>query len=185
MAGQGRREIGRLFNEVPELYDRVRPTYPDELFADLVAVTGVHEGSPVLEVGCGTGQAMRSLAALGFSLTAVEPGAGMASLARHRVASRLWSGGQRAELLEKIELFKSPPVFDDSTLPNAPDLVSHHSAPPARRRDAQQRAKLGSPDNHAGDDGCSLGEGVGQSHVEVGERGVQSVNVSDRAGRVG
>jgi SAM-dependent methyltransferase len=87
MAGQGRREIGRLFNEVPELYDRVRPTYPDELFADLVAVTGVHEGSPVLEVGCGTGQATRSLAALGFSLTAVEPGAGMASLARHRVAS--------------------------------------------------------------------------------------------------
>ena len=47
----------RLFDEVPELYDRVRPTYPPELFADLVAITGIHEGSSVLEVGCGTGQA--------------------------------------------------------------------------------------------------------------------------------
>jgi SAM-dependent methyltransferase len=76
-----------LFDEAPELYDRVRPTYPDELFADLVAVTGIHEGSSVLEVGCGTGQATRSLAALGFKVTAVEPGAGMAALARQRLGS--------------------------------------------------------------------------------------------------
>ena len=32
----GRGRLRRVFNEVPELYDRVRPTYPDELFADLV-----------------------------------------------------------------------------------------------------------------------------------------------------
>jgi SAM-dependent methyltransferase len=74
-----------LFDEVPELYDRVRPTYPDELFADLVAITGVHEGSSVLEVGCGTGKATLSLAALGLSVTAVEPGASMAALARQRL----------------------------------------------------------------------------------------------------
>src|SRR5712675_3373893 len=81
------RELGRVFNEVPELYDRVRPTYPDELFADLVAITGMDGRSSVLEVGCGTGQATRSLAALGFSVTAVEPGAGMATLARQRLGS--------------------------------------------------------------------------------------------------
>ena len=86
MPGEDRRATGRLFDEVAELYDRVRPTYPDELFADLVAITGIHEGSSVLEVGCGTGQATRSLAALGFSVTAVEPGAGMAALARQRLS---------------------------------------------------------------------------------------------------
>lgn len=85
VADQDRRE-GRLFNEAPELYDRVRPTYPDALFADLVAITGIHEGSSVLEVGCGTGQATRSLAALGFSVTAVEPGSGLAAVARQRLA---------------------------------------------------------------------------------------------------
>ena len=87
MPSLDRRATGRLFDEVPELYDRVRPTYPPELFADLVAITGIHAGSSVLEVGCGTGQATSSLAALGFLVTAVEPGAGMAALARQRLSS--------------------------------------------------------------------------------------------------
>ncbi|MEU9519763.1 methyltransferase domain-containing protein [Streptomyces sp. NPDC048224] len=100
------RDLGRVFNEVPELYDRVRPGYPDELFADLVAVTGADDRSSVLEVGCGTGQATRSLAALGCSVTAVEPGADMAALARRKLASlrnvevetstfEEWDGGGR------------------------------------------------------------------------------------------
>jgi SAM-dependent methyltransferase len=80
------RRLGRVFNEVPALYDRVRPRYPDDLFADLVAITGLGEGSSVLEVGCGTGQATRSLAALVGQVTAVEPGADMAALARERTA---------------------------------------------------------------------------------------------------
>ncbi|MFD4231208.1 class I SAM-dependent methyltransferase [Streptomyces sp. NPDC058545] len=82
-----RHDLGRAFNEVSELYDRVRPGYPDELFADLGSITGMDERSSVLEVGCGTGQATRSLAALGCSVTAVEPGTDMAALARRRIAS--------------------------------------------------------------------------------------------------
>jgi ubiquinone/menaquinone biosynthesis C-methylase UbiE len=65
MDNGGRRRTGAVFNEVAELYDRVRPTYPGELFEDLVAITGLGQQSSVLEVGCGTGQATRSLAALG------------------------------------------------------------------------------------------------------------------------
>jgi SAM-dependent methyltransferase len=73
--------------QVPELYDRVRPTYPDRLFADLVSLTGLQAESSVLEVGCGTGQATRSLAAIGCSVTAIEPGTGMADLATKRLAA--------------------------------------------------------------------------------------------------
>jgi SAM-dependent methyltransferase len=87
MAVSNGRELGRVFNEVPELYDRVRPGYPDELFADLVAISGMTEKSSVLEVGCGTGQATRSLAAFGCSVTAIEPGEAMAALARQRLAA--------------------------------------------------------------------------------------------------
>ena len=87
MTGPDRRDLGQVFNEVPELYDRVRPAYPAELFADLVAVTGIDQGSSVLEVGCGTGQATRSLAELGCSVTAVELGPAMAALARQRLSS--------------------------------------------------------------------------------------------------
>jgi SAM-dependent methyltransferase len=81
------RELGRVFNEVPELYDRVRPGYPDELFTDLVALTGLNKRSAVLEVGSGTGQATRSLAAIGGAVTGIEPGEGMAALARERLAA--------------------------------------------------------------------------------------------------
>src|SRR5215831_11424622 len=82
MADAARQDLGRVFDEVPDLYDRVRPGYPGELFADLIAITGVDERSSILEVGCGTGQATRSLAALGMSVTAVERGAALAALAR-------------------------------------------------------------------------------------------------------
>jgi SAM-dependent methyltransferase len=87
MADEDPRYLGRVFNQVPELYDRVRPTYPDELFADLVSITGLDDQSSVLEVGCGTGQATRSLAQFGCVVTAVELGADMAALARQRIAT--------------------------------------------------------------------------------------------------
>ncbi len=72
---------------MPDLYDRIRPTYPNELIADLGDITHLDEGSAVLEIGCGTGQATRSLAALGCSVTAVEPGSGMVALARARMSA--------------------------------------------------------------------------------------------------
>ncbi len=86
MSSGDQRERGKLFNEVPALYERVRPSYPDALFTDLVAVTGVDATSAVLEIGCGTGQATRPLAQLGCDVTAIEPGVEMADIARHRMA---------------------------------------------------------------------------------------------------
>ena len=81
-----RRSLGRVFDEVPDLYDRMRPGYPPALFRDLAHITGIGTGSNVLEVGCGTGQATRPLAELAGTVTAVEPGDGMAELARRRLA---------------------------------------------------------------------------------------------------
>ena len=87
MASADRRHLSRVFDEVPELYDRVRPTYPTELFADLVSITGVSKRSSVLEVGCGTGQATVPLATFGCSVVAVEAGNGMAAVAHQRLAA--------------------------------------------------------------------------------------------------
>ncbi len=78
--------LGDVFNEVPELYDRMRPVYPAELFADLASIARIRGGWHVLEVGCGTGQATRSLASLGCFVTAVEPGPAMVAIARERLA---------------------------------------------------------------------------------------------------
>ena len=79
-------DLRRVFDDIADLYDRVRPSYPDELFADLCDLTSIEAGASVLEVGCGTGQATRALAGMGCSVTAVEMGPALADLARTRLA---------------------------------------------------------------------------------------------------
>jgi hypothetical protein len=82
---QDRSATGRLVDGVSELCDRVRPTYPDDLVANLVAIPETHDGSLMLEVDSGIGPATPSLGAVGFSVAAVEPTAGMSDLARQRL----------------------------------------------------------------------------------------------------
>jgi SAM-dependent methyltransferase len=82
-----RRRLRATFEEVPELYDRARPLYPPQLFDDLVAYAGLDATSRVLEIGCGTGQATLPLAERGLEVVCVELGAGLAEVARRRLAA--------------------------------------------------------------------------------------------------
>src|SRR5437868_10523952 len=66
------------FDEVAELYDRVRPGYPDDLLDELAAA--LPRSPVVVEVGPGTGQATKGLVARGASVTAVELGAHLAAV---------------------------------------------------------------------------------------------------------
>ena len=74
-------DLRQTFDEVAELYHEIRPVYPDELFSALVQTTGMTPGSNLLEIGPGTGQATKSLAKLGFAITAVELGPALAQIA--------------------------------------------------------------------------------------------------------
>jgi SAM-dependent methyltransferase len=76
-----------LFDAVAELYDRARPTYPPEMFDDLVALAAIPDGGRVLEIAPGTGQATLPMAARGYRITAVELGANLAAVARRNLAS--------------------------------------------------------------------------------------------------
>lgn len=75
------------FNEIAALYDAARPLYPDAVLADLVALTGSQPGDQVLEIGCGTGQLTVPLAERGLRITALEPGADLAAIARRKLAA--------------------------------------------------------------------------------------------------
>lgn len=74
----------RSFNRNATLYDRARPSYPEELFDDLVRLSGVEHGR-ILEIGPGTGQATLPLARRGFSILGLELGKRMAELARGKL----------------------------------------------------------------------------------------------------
>jgi ubiquinone/menaquinone biosynthesis C-methylase UbiE len=75
------RDYGKVFDEVAAEYDRNRPMYPDELVDQACQVAGIGDGDQVLEIGCGSGQLTRSLAARGLHVTALEPGKNLIALA--------------------------------------------------------------------------------------------------------
>jgi SAM-dependent methyltransferase len=118
------RELKQIFDEDPGLYQRARPGYPDELFRDLADLAGIGSGARVLEIGPGTGQATRALAALGARVTALELGPALARVLRERTAE------------DDVEVVVS--AFEDWPLPEQPfDLVvaftSWHWLDPAVR----------------------------------------------------
>jgi SAM-dependent methyltransferase len=73
------------FNEAASLYDGARPDYPDVVFDDLIALSGVPAGGEILEIGPGTGKATVPLARRGFSILGIELGEQMAALAREKL----------------------------------------------------------------------------------------------------
>ena len=68
------------FDSVAEAYDRARPSYPEQLVNDLIALADIGERSRVLEIGPGTGQLSVPLAKHGASSggrgAGSEPGGG-------------------------------------------------------------------------------------------------------------
>jgi SAM-dependent methyltransferase len=81
-----KRELRTTFDAEAELYERARPSYPDELFDDLVELAGLKARSRVVEVGCGTGKATLPLAGRGLRITCVELGTSLAAIAQRKLA---------------------------------------------------------------------------------------------------
>ncbi|NIK60890.1 class I SAM-dependent methyltransferase [Kribbella shirazensis] len=77
-----REKLRTTFGEDAELYDRVRPGYPRELFDEVARVVG--ERPKVLEVGPGTGQATAPMVERGWDVTAVELSPGLAEVLRRK-----------------------------------------------------------------------------------------------------
>lgn len=65
---------GSLFDAAAAEYDAARPSYPDELYAELEARTGPLAGRLVLDCGAGTGIASRQLAARGARVVSLDLG---------------------------------------------------------------------------------------------------------------
>jgi SAM-dependent methyltransferase len=108
------------FDEVAELYDKVRPGFPDELFDELAAA--LPPAPVVVEVGPGTGQATKGLVARGARVTAVELGPHLAAvLARNLPTVEVVVGA-----FEEVEL--TPGSFDAVVAAN-----SYHWVPPEVR----------------------------------------------------
>jgi trans-aconitate methyltransferase len=78
-------EARRSFDRVPDVYERVRPGYPEALFDELFAQ--LPSGPSILEVGPGTGKATKSLLERGARVHAVEIGPALAATLRVQLPS--------------------------------------------------------------------------------------------------
>ena len=74
------------FDEDPDNYQAARPDYPARVYAVLADRCGLRPGVRVLEIGPGTGQVTRRLAAEGASVVAVELGPALAARLREETA---------------------------------------------------------------------------------------------------
>jgi len=80
-----RDRLRTTFDEAASLYDKVRPGYPEDLFDDIVSLSGIESGRRILEIGCGTGQATVPFARRGYRILCVELGENMAAVARRNL----------------------------------------------------------------------------------------------------
>src|SRR5215208_891710 len=80
-----RKRLRTTFDEAASLYDQARPGYPEDLFDDIVSLSGIPAGGRILEIGCGTGQATVPFVRRGYPIRCIELGENMAALARHNL----------------------------------------------------------------------------------------------------
>lgn len=67
-------EFRRVFDTIPEQFDKYRAHFSEALFADLIAYAGIAPGKTVLELGPGTGQNTEPILNTGCSYNAIELG---------------------------------------------------------------------------------------------------------------
>lgn len=124
-----RLRLRATFDDVAELYNRVRPGYPAEIIAELAASTGIRAGTRILEIGCGTGQLTVPLAEFGAEVTAVELGPRLAAIAAAKTRAEIlvadfdsWAGPR-----ERFDLVVSATAFHwldpDTRLARIADLL--------------------------------------------------------------
>jgi len=69
------------FDDAAQLYDEVRPRYPEEIVEHIIAFAALPAHGRICEVGCGTGQMTLPFAQRGYTVVALDQGERLAALA--------------------------------------------------------------------------------------------------------
>ena len=77
-------EFRKIFDTIPEQFDKYRPRYCAELFDDLIEYAGIGPGKTVLEIGPGTGQATDPILDTGCGYHAIELGENLCEMMKKK-----------------------------------------------------------------------------------------------------
>ena len=77
-------DFRKIFDSIPEDFDKWRTRYCDELFADVIEFSKLSPGKTALEIGPGTGQATEPILKAGCSYLAIELGENLAQFTKDK-----------------------------------------------------------------------------------------------------
>jgi SAM-dependent methyltransferase len=77
-------DFRKVFDTIPEEFDKWRPRYCDEAFADIIKYSQLDSQSSALEIGPGTGQATEPILKTGCNYLAIELGAHLAEYTKNK-----------------------------------------------------------------------------------------------------
>lgn len=80
-------DFRKVFDSIPEEFDKWRTRYCDELFTDLIDYTKLDLNKSVLEIGPGTGQATEPILKTNCSYLGIELGEHLASFTENKFSS--------------------------------------------------------------------------------------------------
>lgn len=72
------------YKGIAEIYDEIRPSYPEKLIQDVISKTNLDLKDTVLDIGAGTGKATIQFAEKGFTVHAIEIGMDMAEILKEK-----------------------------------------------------------------------------------------------------
>jgi ubiquinone/menaquinone biosynthesis C-methylase UbiE len=75
------------FNEIPELYESMRPLYPAAMMDDIQQMSKISPQGTILEIGCGTGQATLPWAKKGYAMTCLDLGDQTIAFVKNKMAA--------------------------------------------------------------------------------------------------
>ena len=78
-------EVFRQAGERSEIFDQVRPPYPNSVMEAILAFNGAYRAH-VLEIGCGCGKATATMAEYGVHLTATDPSQPLIEVAKRKLS---------------------------------------------------------------------------------------------------
>jgi len=81
-------ELRKIFDTIPEQFERYRPRYSAELFDNLIRYAKIAPGKSVLELGPGTGQATDPILDTGCEYHAIELGENLYEMMRRKYGHR-------------------------------------------------------------------------------------------------
>lgn len=77
-------EFRKVFDTIPEKFDKWKPRYCDEVFTDVIKHSQLDSGKSVLEIGLGTGQATEPILKTDCNYLAIELGKNLAAYAENK-----------------------------------------------------------------------------------------------------